>query len=408
MPVTRRYIFILISILVHFIFLILDLSYYEEGGDTFIKNTLSGVFIGQPGLPPFSFGAHFGLSYFYLHLYKLFPHVMWYDFFTIFYSIVALTLVFFSFHVACKKKQLLPAIILGLTIYADNLLMFEITRISLTIAITSSFLLLSSPPTISNKKLILLQLLLCLSVFLRIESFFLGSFLMLLTVVINAAYVRNLKLLLPSLTVALLLSILLNVDWTPRDKQYNEIRPYQFILLDFETKQDGTFDSEEDSLTMEVAQLFFLNDEQRIDKDFFSKYLVLMDKNPLHLKNFITQTNFSKQAFENKLKRINFRYLLWWGLAAGFLAYLFYTKDTSKKLYVVFILYSFILLGIFVLMKMENRILLPASIGLLFLFLLAKPKPILIYSSILITGLFLSLPNAKYQEEQRFQTYAQL
>jgi hypothetical protein len=283
--------------------------------------------------------------------------------------------------------------------------MFEITRISLTIAITSSFLLLSSPPTISNKKLILLQLLLCLSVFLRIESFFLGSFLMLLTVVINAAYVRNLKLLLPSLTVALLLSILLNVDWTPRDKQYNEIRPYQFILLDFETKQDGTFDSEEDSLTMEVAQLFFLNDEQRIDKDFFSKYLVLMDKNPLHLKNFITQTNFSKQAFENKLKRINFRYLLWWGLAAGFLAYLFYTKDTSKKLYVVFILYSFILLGIFVLMKMENRILLPASIGLLFLFLLAKPKPILIYSSILITGLFLSLPNAKYQElEQRCST----
>jgi hypothetical protein len=389
--------FFFLSLLIHFLFIFLGFSYFEEGGDTFIKNTLSGVFLNQPALPPFSFGAHFGLSYVYLWFYNFIPSIPWYDLFTVFYSTLAATLVFLCFKRVLHKVRTSIVFSLSLLLFLDNILMLEITRISMFIAICSAFLILSSSIIESKWKLIFFQFTLTLSVFLRIESFFLSILLMISIFFINIDYLRNLKYLLPSFCIAVTLSVLLNIDWTERDRIYNELRPFQFVLLDFETKNNNFFENMEDSIKMEVSKSFFLNDKENINSDFYNKYLSKQDRNIFHLKNFLTKTDFSYSAIIKKLQRTELRYYLWIFLV---FIYILLSQNKTKKIDAikVTVYCLLILFTILVFFKMENRVLFPSLLGLLLLILVnnnVKYKTQLLFLACII---FLLLPDKKYQE----------
>lgn len=381
----------------HFILINFDFSYYEEGGDTFIKNTLSGVFLNQPALPPFSFGAHFGLSYFYLWLYKLMPSVAWYDFFTVLYSTLAAILVFFSLKRVLPNARISIVFILSFLLYLDNILMIEITRISMFIAICSTFLILSNQEKESKFDITFFQITLTLSVFLRIESFFVSVLLMLSFVVANRGYIRNIKFLIPSFTFSIILSFLLNVDWTDRDKKYNDLRQFQFAFLDLEINQKVPFANTKDSIIMETSKSFFLNDEKNINADFFKKYLLPQDKNIFHITNFFKQTDFSISALKKKLSRTDLRYYVFLFLSTLFI---FLSPSNAKRKKAAFILVYFlvVLTGILLFFKMENRVLYPSLFGMILLISFENRiefKATLFFFTITC---FLLIPNEKFYE----------
>ena len=384
-------------LLAHLLFVLLGLTYYEEGADTFIKNTLEGIFLNHNTLPPFSFAGHFVLSSLYLLFYKQFPSLPWYDFFTVFYSTLAATLVFLSFKKVLPKVNTSIVFFLSFLFFIDNILMLEFTRISMFIAICSTFLLLLKKEKELNFDIFVLQILLSLSVFLRIESFLLSVLLMTSFVLVNKDFSRNIKFLIPSFTLSIVLSILLNINWTERDRKYNELRPFQFSLLDLEIKQKIPFENSKDSITMEASKSFFLNDPENINVVFFQKYLLPQDKNPFHFFNFITQTDFSFSALKIKFSRTQGRYYLFLFLGL-FFALLSESNDKRKKSLFIFLFSISLLFGVLILFKMENRVLFPSSFGILLLIThnnAIKSKLIFFYLTILV---FIATPDLKYEE----------
>ena len=271
----------------------------------------------------------------------------------------------------------------------------------------SCYLLLNQEINLSKHFRMLVIIALCLSVFLRIESFILGCALMLPLVILQKPPFQKLLQLAPAAILAVLLVITLNIDWTTRDADYNAMREYQFVILDYEIELSNDYQQTNDSITLAAALAFFLNDPERINPEFLSKYLPVMDKNPLHIKDYLLKTDFSLGALQAKYNRLGFRYVLLWVLLGLFVLVLWFTKHIEVRVVLLYLYFLAVLLTIFLLMKMENRIILPAFIGF-FLILysnLKRARPV--YAFTLISfSIFFFLPNTKYQElRDRYASY---
>jgi hypothetical protein len=407
----KRYgLFLALAIVIDIAFIFADLSYYEEGADTFIKNTLAGAFTGQPALPPFSFGAHFILSAIYLQFYKLFPSIPWYDIFTLIYSCFAFFLVFTALSLSSQSRSFLLVFILGVLLFLDNLFLIEVTRISLTIALTCSFLLLHGKITLSPWLRTVVIFGLCLSVFVRIESFILGTALMVPLVFIYPESIKKIINILPAVALSLVLMVLLNYDWTERDAEYNDIREFQFVLLDYEVEENTNYSNKKDSIAMAAAHAFFLNDPAIINTALLAKYLPVLDKNPLHLNEYLFKTDFSLQSFKEKYYRLDFKYIMLWILLGLYIVTLKIHGRISNKLMAFSILYLSILCCIFLFMKMENRILLPTFTGLfLVIFTHTKIPSWHLVFYLIVLLVFHNLDSSKYKEiQERYASYMQI
>lgn len=363
-------------------------AYYENGSNTYMKISTSGALFGTPAEIPPPVAANVLLSDLFAGLYNIYPAVPWYDLFSLTFSIISLTLLlFFLIEFAESVKKRWTLVLLGVALYAPNIVLFEFTRISMVMAFSSIALLLVKSQL--KFQLITLSILGLISMLIRPDSFAIALAYALPVAFLTKKLIHA-KRLIPLLFLYSGVLYLLNIPLNQDSKNYLHLRPYQITLFDFDVEFKEQFRSEKDSTIIAAVRNGFLNDPSTITKETLAIYIPSLDKTPFQLVEYLKRNPISTESLSflfNTLNPYN-TYTPWLGLFV-FMMGLFITMPKNKRVssatvYGLGGLVSFIVVGIY--FKTVAHVLYPSFICIVAgLVVIARIKrlpanPIIIYS----------------------------
>lgn len=395
---------ILVSLIFHLFVLFSSGCYYESGSDTYFKNVCSGAFLSEPQPVPFSFGGQVVFSRAYSFLYHEFPGVLWYDVFSLTFSVLAgallIVLIFNVLKLGPNKpkssaKCFVISCLIALPAYYEGAMMIELTRYASIIAMCCMMLLLTVEEGVS---LICIPLLL-LSMFFRPEVF---PFAILLLIpwmyLVKPPLARLKRTFLPALFVYVFLIILCNLPYNEEESSYIHFRPNQFALIDYRPSPVSTNTiSFKDSVALDAARHAFWNDGEVLNESFYSRFIPKMDKTPQSAINYIKYTNYSLQNFLYKARKTDQRYWILVVIPLIFIISSLIFRRALLAFSVIAACYYILFLGLITLFfKMENRVLYPVLMACILTIMSAAARNSFLNGTGIILGLIIFLIFDRY------------
>lgn len=378
-PAYRTLIWTAIGVLLLLLGPLCGICYYEDHEDPYLTVLSQGNLTGGPQLIPNTLGVWFGITRLMLVAYQHSPGFDWYavclllGYILLIYQLVS-AVINLQYHLN-GSKSIAYALLLVLAItFSENLLLWQLTRLSLLLAGISMFNMWYGLTFSNSKKILSAKFLFSLACFtyagiIRIEPATLVLALCLPLFIISFLLDKKLKAYLPLLMpafVIIALSVLVNTSFNNTDSKYLEFRKYQFSLFDFKQPSSSMrLESYRDSVIFNAATLAFVNDSQNINPAFFKRIGVLpLDKTVSSIPHYFQ--NLSSAPL--KLKRSAFRIL---EANAGLVLIYFFTSlfighsffKSGGKCFYGFTLAQLWAIALYVgvtsFMKMENRVLAP-------------------------------------------------
>ena len=359
------------------------------GNDTYVKNLLSGRFETSPQGLSLSLMALTFIGEGLTQLYHLFPAFPWFDWMIVIFSTLAFSALCLSVTLFSTPQQtktpggislnLVLSLLASFCLYYENFLLVEFLRVSIVLSV--SILLILFTCKLNYKQYIFATFLLLLDDLFRLETFPYSLLLMLPVCLFRTLPFRQIlvRLITPAILYITLFTIN-NTPFSPREQQYLAFRPYQFVLIDYKvTPKKSAFDSPADSLTMDMAKRFFLNDERIITPAFFNKYFYPQDKDPLHLLGYLQHTDYSLSAWKQKLNSVYpYYFLLLLFIPLFFIIYFAFCRGTLAKAMVIMFYYACFVVAVALFMKIETRVLYPTFIAFVLIMLYGLNRSALI------------------------------
>lgn len=351
-----------ISLIINAFIYVLFGFYFETGSEVYAQIIHNGDIIGKPDSLLNNYGVYVLITHAFKGLYSVFNGVEWFSIFLFLIITFILTNAIYFIRKEVKinflPTRLLFWMILILSL--ESLIMVESIRLSFLMVSTSMLVLYSinSNNDKSILKYLYLYFLIFIGLCIRIESGLLAFVFMLMPMVImNMGVKKVLKLFTPVFAFILFLSLFLNYSFNDSDRQYSEVRPYQFVLWDFSPEYyPDNLSDKRDSVVFKTAKQFFFADTENINPEFFERVGVnKADKTPAGIFGLIQHADIYK------LKRyfnMNSGFLLLY-LASLFIIYIIiFIYNSNKKLILLSLFYTLAtVLALSLLMKMEHRLL---------------------------------------------------
>jgi hypothetical protein len=357
--------------------------YFDGGSDVYGYQVMSGHFTSAP-VPYFSsFGLYAFSSGIIAWLYKLSPHIPWFD--LLVFLNIGLTVFLFLWLWYIHRHSISPILLILFALpWLDNVLLPEFTKQGFWIAFLSAQIYLKYAKGQKILKAIMIVLF-AYSFTIRAEAAFLALICCYLYQCTSAIGTRDSTLIsinrcfLPFISIAIIFSVLLNINFTKQDKLYRAFRPYQFTLWDF--KQDPTtikLNSAEDSIILMAAQNHFISDTSKINETFFKKIgLHSKDKTMSSMPSYFENERFLEKKIKHELKSARDYLSATLAFAGLFLLSFLLSPATNGRQKIasslVFISCLSILLFLLVFMKWERHVVLPLMSGALLYIIYARP-----------------------------------
>lgn len=354
---------IVLSFILHFLAVLLGFSRYENGTNTYMKIGVSGELFGEPEGIPLPVGGNLLLSDLIAVFYKWAPNFEWYDVANLVFSVLALyCLLRLLVNLSSKKWHRVMLAVVAVGMYMPNLAMYEFTRISMILGISSGLLLIDSNG--KSLKFFALLGLAIISMLVRPDGY--GLVLVyLLPVFVIMSGIRTVAKLIPVFACYGAVLVLLNVPLNSDDQNYLEMRPYQLTLFDFDVDFKKEFKNYEEELIVRAVQNKFLNDPQHITAGLVSQYVHPLDKKPEKFMDYLEQNTVNSSSLKTlftTLSPVN-SYLPW---LLVFLSVFWVTVSERHQYKTLTILYglggliSFVIVGIY--FKTVSHVLFPSSV----------------------------------------------
>lgn len=351
-----------ISLIINAFVYVLFGFYFETGSEAYAQIIHNGEIIGKPESLLNNYGVYVLITHVFKGLYSVYNGIEWFSIFLFLSVTLILTNVIYFIRKEVKIDflpiQLITWMILILSL--ESLIMIESIRLSFLMVSTSMLVLYSLKKNGSKSllKYIYIYILIFIGLCIRIESGLLAFIFMLIPMLImNFEFKLVLKLFSPVFTFILSLSLFLNYSFNDSDRQYAEVRPYQFVMWDFAPEYyPDNLSSKKDSVIYKTSKQFFFGDSENINPEFFERVGVSKaDKTPTGIFGLI------KHAKIYKLQRyfkMNYEFLLFY-LASLFILYIIlFVHIINRKMILLILLYTTLtVLTLSMLMKMEHRLL---------------------------------------------------
>ncbi len=260
--------------------------YYQTESDTVFPVYMFGIYNGGTNAIPDTFGCFSLISHVFNHLYLAGAGSDIYDWFQLlavlicvaYWSYQVLGRVFFSSGARWLSAPLAVAIM-------DPLLPLEFSKTAMMLSITGFHVTLVGR---AWNHFLIGGMLVALGFLVRAEPatiMLVMLFLVALTQLGHSFHRRWVLSIALSATVILSLSIAVtNAGRKPADVRYKEIRPYEYVLVDFRKDLDEAGISDRDKVKLKAAQSFFFADTDELNVAFFEQVGVRpMDKSPMPL-----------------------------------------------------------------------------------------------------------------------------
>jgi hypothetical protein len=328
--------------------------YYQTQTDTVFPTYIFGFYNSGANALPISYGGFSFIGDFLNYLSNHFKAEYLYDGFQ-FFMIMSL-LVVMLFHYLSKLSPLsfskLIFLLLIITLLGEFYRPLEVTK-------TSFFICFSSIVAFNKKKYLLLKYVLFTIAFLiRPEPAILAFVLSVIydfTIRFQQGIVSSLIFSIyhnfGRIIIIVILSFLINLNYTEEDRAYKKIRPFENTLSDFNRSYPSSTNlTHKDSIKIEAAINFFYGDAKILNPEYFSAIGVIKrDKTPISIIQnlFKFRTNyFIKSSFISVLIKSKYHFLLIFLLAIFCLynqlykALYFLTTTTLLVLFISFFMKS--------------------------------------------------------------------
>lgn len=406
---------------------------YEEFTDVYWNTLLSGILTGEPTGFFTNYLNHTFTSWGIARLYAWLPDVPWYGGMLVFALWIS-TALLLQIIWLLKRQSLFWLLLIPLfPLWLQNITSIQFTRAAYFTALFPLLLFMvrqtvSTEPARYKFMWVLLNTILIWSALTRLETITLILFQVFLYYLLCGWFKKQLSALLfffiPALLVLSALWTLINFDFNEADAAYRKVRSYTNTLWDFgQASGSVVCQNERDSVALQTAQQFFLNDPSVINEAFFKKTGVLpKEKMPGSVRSYLSDLGTSRD------KAIIFLNIIWYkqpGLSflnlVILLSGLFLLRKNFFKNYLaIHIAIWLMLFGLAVFMKMEDRVFEPVIFTLLIfsaVFVLLNGKQpdkkatvFLVFLSLTLTGLYTYLAmqsiSLKSNQYAQLQTYA--
>ncbi len=360
--------------------------YFEEFTDIAFLTALSGTFMGGKANSFFhNYMYYTGISYVTKWLFNNFPSIPWWSYLMLLSLLLStvsslMLLRDISSFISGKKRWAFLIVVVSawLIFLAEHLILVQFTKVSLLLAgipMVHWLLIKLNSDKLQYPKWFFwyYNVLIIFAVMYRLETVTLLFGLVAVFLLVRPSFkwksvLVYLKWFWPSIAVTLVIWGLFNVELTPTDERYVEIRAYSNTLWDFGQTPTGlNLDTEEDSVKYFALVDFFLNDPDNLNGDLLAELNVIaLDKTPSDFLKYFDDWEYRKQKFGDFYTHFIGRkhpfygqmFLLTLTLFVGFL--LVMVKHSLLLRWFVFQVGFWLMLsGIAVMMKMEDRLFQP-------------------------------------------------